>query len=524
MSRRAGITLLAAALALVAVRATDFGDRGLRNVFSALAALVLVAVALVVFARAEGVSRRLRRSVLAGLAVLGVAAGVLVRVDGFDGELVPSFRWRLADHARPAVPAPASSARPLGGPSPADFPGFLGPRRDNTVPGVRLARDWDAHPPRVLWRGPIGSGWGAFAVAGGRAFVLEQVGDEQRASARAADDGTLLWSTRLDRSFAHPLGGEGPGATPTVVLDGDGGGRVFALTSHGILAALDARDGALLWSHDLVLEGGWDAAREAEFGPYGRSHSPLRVEDLVIVPQGGDPEHGGAGLVAFDAASGVRRWAGPPRDFSCSSPALATLGGEPQVLVLNEATASGHALADGRLLWEHPFPGRTSADPNVSQPVALPDGRVLLSKGYGQGGQLLALLPRADGTFETRVEWSSRRLLRTKMTNVVVHEDCIYALDDGMLECVAVADGALRWKEGRYGHGQMLLVGELLLLVSEEGELFLIDPSPERPDAVLGRAQVLEGKCWAHLAFADGVLYVRNAEECAAWVLATEPG
>jgi outer membrane protein assembly factor BamB len=242
------------------------------------------------------------------------------------------------------------------------------------------------------------------------------------------------------------------------------------------------------------------------------------VGELVIVPAGGD-----AGLVAFELGSGARRWASPARHFSQASPALATLLGQPQVLCVNEASLSGHALEDGRLLWEHPWPGRTSAEANVSQAVPLEPARVLVSKGYGGGGLLLELAPGPADGIKVRERWHVPRYLRTKFTNVVLHGGHVYALDDGLLECVELESGARRWKEGRYGHGQILRAGEELLVCSEEGEVALLAPSPARPNDVLGRFQALEGKSWAHLALAGNLLVLRNAEECAAWELPIAP-
>jgi len=88
---------------------------------------------------------------------------------------------------------------------------------------------------------------------------------------------------------------------------------------------------------------------------------------------------------------------------------------------------------------------------------------------------------------------------------------------------VELATGERRWKDGAYGHGQLLLAGELLLVVSEEGEVLCVEASPERPNAVLGRFSALEGKCWGTPALAGAVLVLRNAEECAAWELPLEP-
>ncbi len=501
------------------VRALDpFGDRGMDNVVSALLAAALALGVLVAFARRRSPRQRL---VLSGALVLVAAAALtLLRVEGVSAEMVPELAWRFG--ARPPAAAPAEPGRlVLAAPAPSDFPGFLGARRDNAVPAARLARDWSTRPPQRLWQAPIGAGWSAFAVAGGHLFTLEQDAEAQRASARSAASGALGWSTELDESFEHVLGGDGPRATPWVELE-EGGGRVYALTAWGKLACLDAASGAILWHHDLLAEHGLTRAEERERAQYGRSASPLVVGELVVVPAGGTGARG-AGLVAFDKRSGALRWRSPPRHFSHSSPAYAELAGVAQILCVNEDSLSAHAPQDGRILWEHPWPGTTSGDANVSQPVPVPPASVLISKGYGGGALLLALEPGAEGTLAPRELWRDGRVLRTKLTNVVVHSGFVYGLDDGMLVCVELTSGARRWKDGRYGHGQILLAGELLLVMSEEGEVFLLEPDPERPNAVLASFQGLSGKSWAHLALADGVLYLRNAEECAAWALPRAP-
>ena len=139
-----------------------------------------------------------------------------------------------------------------------------------------------------------------------------------------------------------------------------------------------------------------------------------------------------------------------------------------------------------------------------------------------QGALLVELVARADGTFDVRELWRDKRILRTKFTNVVLHGGHAYGLDEGILECVELASGRVLWKEGRYGHGQILLAGELLLVVAEEGEVLLIAARPDRANEVLGRFQALEGKTWNNPALAGELLVVRNAEEMAVWRLALE--
>ena len=198
---------------------------------------------------------------------------------------------------------------------------------------------------------------------------------------------------------------------------------------------------------------------------------------------------------------------------------MATIAGVEQVLILNEASVSGHWLESGEVLWEFPRPGVTSADPNVSQAVAVPPDRVFVSKGYGLGGALLELSPGPGGEMNVREIWASSRVMRTKFSNVTIYDGHIYGLSDGILECVDLATGERVWKHGRYHHGQILRVNDLLLVLSEDGEVFLVEASPLRRDNVLGQFHALSGKTWNNFALYGPYLVVRNGEEAAAFRL-----
>ncbi|MCB9891024.1 MAG: PQQ-binding-like beta-propeller repeat protein [Planctomycetes bacterium] len=506
------------------VRIADpFGDQGMKNVMSAIGVLVAFVLWLVWFATRSAVPARIRIGSLVTLVSFLIAGAVLFRFEGVRGSMIPAFSWRWSGRGAPLVPEADTTKRAgLTVTASTDFPGFLGARRDATVRGVRLARDWDARPPRLLWRRDVGKAWSGFAIVGSVAVTQEQRGETEIVSAYDLEAGTILWTHSESAHKSHVVGGEGPRATPTIQ-----DGFVYALGATGILVCLDGADGKLVWRRHLPSDFGLKPEQEERLVEYGRSTSPLIVGDDVIVPVGGEAPAAMPGIVALDKRTGAIRWQGPPRHVSCSSPSFERLAGRDQILVVNEDTVTGHDPANGSMLWEFPWKGRTSADPNCSQARVVGTDRVFVSKGYGAGCALFRIVASTDGTanekngLPMRVEplWSSRRSLRTKFTNVVFFEGHAFGLSDGILECVELERGERVWKAGRYGHGQILLVTDTLLLLSEEGELLLLEASPERADHVIARMQVLDGITWNTLALSGDRLVVRNANEAAAYRL-----
>jgi outer membrane protein assembly factor BamB len=233
----------------------------------------------------------------------------------------------------------------------------------------------------------------------------------------------------------------------------------------------------------------------------------------VIVSAGGRENRS---LVAYDAASGEPVWAGGTGGPSYSSPILVELAGRRQIVILNDRTIAGHDPETGALLWEHPWP---PGSPSVTSPVPLPGDRLLVSAGYGIGSKVFRIARGADGALHAQMEWETTRL-KSKFANIVVHESWVYGLDDGVLTCLDPATGERKWKGGRYGHGQLLLVEDVLLVQTEDGEIVLLEPSPEGARE-LTRFAVLDGKTWNPPALAGRHLVVRNDREAAVYELPT---
>jgi outer membrane protein assembly factor BamB len=484
------------------VKIWGFGEQtGQGRVTATLAAIVVgLLLGLIWLLLLSRLPWRRRFLALAGVLLIGLLCGFAFRIRGVSGNLVPQVEWRWAARGGDEV---AGGAARLEGPT-GDYPQFLGPDRNATVGAVALAAGWDTRTPREIWRRSIGEGWSAFAVAGRIAVTQEQRGEEELVTAYDLASGERLWEHADAGRYETTIAGVGPRATPTIEE-----GRVYALGALGRLNALDLATGRALWSRDLAGE---LALKTPE---WGRPSSPLVVDGLVVTAVGGR----GRALVAFDAVDGELRWQAGDDDVGYSSPTLVTLAGRRQIVIFNRASVAGHDVETGALLWSFPWSAR---QPNVALPVAIGEDRLLVSSGYGEGSRLLKIEARGGESFAARVVWESPRL-KAKFTNVVVHDGFVYGLDDGVMVCLDPATGERCWKRGRYGHGQVILVDDLLLVQTEDGDVVLLDPNPNEPRE-LGRFAAFDGKTWNCPALVGRYLLLRNHREAALFELPLTAG
>ena len=443
-------------------------------------------------------------------AVLGVVFA-LVRIDETSGDVVPKLAWRWTP--KHDVTLAGEFADLVGGTAdllstaPDDYPQFLGPDRHAVVAGPQLARDWSSDPPREIWRRPIGAAWSSFAIVGNYAVTQEQRGENELVVCYELATGKPVWFHADKVRFEETLAGVGPRSTPTAA-----DGHVYTMGALGLLNCLDGATGKPIWSHDVASENDADTL---ELKPqWGKSCSPLVVDDAVVVSAGG-PE--GKSLVTYQRLTGDLLWHAGDDPSSYSSPHLATLAGKRQIVIVNRQSVVGHDPADGHILWRYKWP---MPNPKCAQPLVTGDDTVLVSGGYGLGSALLRLLPESDGGFEVEQAWPERNLrnLKSKFADMILRDEFVYALDDGVLACIEAGNGKRRWRGGRYGHGQLLMVGDLLLVLAENGELALVDPQP-KSFVELGKIPALAGKTWNTPAISGNKLLVRNHEEAACYEL-----
>jgi outer membrane protein assembly factor BamB len=450
------------------------------------------------------------------LAVLALSWGyfTLIRMDGVDGDLHTTIRWRweptpeevfLKERAREArarssAPRPSSpSSLSL---SAGDWPAFRGPDRDGVIPGVRITTDWKTTPPKLLWRRRVGPAWSSVIVIGDRLFTQEQRGDEETVVCYEAATGKEVWARGDAVRFWEAVSGAGPRATPTFAA-----GRLFTMGATGRLTCRDAATGEHLWSHDVAAE---TPARPPR---WGYSSSPLVVDDLVIAFAGGESERN---LLAYRTDSGELAWTAPASHNSYSSPQLAMLGGRPHCLLLGDRGLTAVDPATGKALWQ--YGEVTEGEPRAMQPHVLGSSQLLVGNLNGTGVSLVDVKHDGD-EWKVSETWSTSQM-KPEFPDFVVHGGCAYGFDGAFFCCLDLASGDRRWKEGRYGHGQVMLLPEqsLLLVVAENGSVVLLAADPEQ-HREFGRIRALKEKTWNHPVIAHGRLYVRNDEEMACYEL-----
>jgi len=485
-------------------------------------------------AASRGLTAAPRSVALVTAVLIACASLAVIRTDGISGDGNFNFHWRWSPTAEdkllaqertdPPPVAPVSAAPPVATPTPdpvatqpaketlapavvatapaprADWSGFRGPDRNSTVRGVRIETDWTKSPPAKLWQRQVGPGWSSFAVDGDLFFTQEQRGNDEIVGCYRVSTGEPVWRHKDAVRFYESNGGAGPRATPTIHND-----RVYAFGATGILNALDERTGRLIWTHDVAKE------TEKPVPMWGFTSSPLVFDDMVIVAAAGR-------MAAYELATGKTRWLGPDGGGSYGSPHLATIGGVPQVLLLSSTGTTSVAPSTGSVLWKHEWSEGTS----IVQPALTADGDVLVNTITAMGGvglRRLTIAHEAAG-WTAKERWTSSGL-KPYFNDFVVHKGHAFGFDGTILAAINLEDGKRAWKGGRYGAGQLVVLPDqdLLLVLSEEGDLVLVSATPDK-FTELAKARGIEGKTWNHPVLVGDVLLVRNGEQMAAYRLA----
>jgi outer membrane protein assembly factor BamB len=435
----------------------------------------------------------------------------------------PSLRCPMVMSAKPAPKPPVitlatvfSFLLAVCSSSATEWPQYRGGNHDGTSVD-RIQKQWANTGPREVWRVPCTNGLSSFAVAGGRALtqIRRSAGAEDREVCVCLDikTGKEIWAA--DIGPAEYNGGvgrdDGPRSTPT--LQGD---RAYVLSSFLVLCCLDARTGASLWSKDLVsLYGGsvigWQNAA-----------SPLLEDDLIFVNCNSPSQS----LLALKAADGTLAWRSQSERMTQSTPVSVVLLGLPQVIFASQTGLVSLNRTNGTRLWKAPYPFTYSTSLAASPLVH--SNIVFLSANYSMGS-FASRVSRSGDSWTATPIWTNASYKAHWMSSVA-HDGFIFGLfgssTSASLKCLDLLSGTQKWSVAGFGCGGTILVDKALMILSEKGDLVLVEPTPSAYSekarwTVFQNYDPDANKCWNVPTVSDGMVYLRSTAEAACLDLST---
>jgi outer membrane protein assembly factor BamB len=450
-----------------------------------------------------------RRFTFVALLTCAVLAVSACSRGGNDAHYAELEKQRQEQAAQPAPstptapsPSPSASASPSPGQTPAEtarnyWTNFRGPKRDARYEEATISTNWPANGLPVLWKQPVGVGYASFVIADGKAYTIEQRRSQEVVAAYDMNNGRELWTQKWNAEYTDSTG-DGPRATPTWDA-----GRLYALGATGEMRCLDANSGSVIWGKNILTD------NQAKNLPWAMAASPLIVDDKVIVLPGGTS---GKSVVAYNKNNGAPVWRVLNDTQAYVSPMLVELAGRRQIVVVSASRVVGLAPENGALLWEYPWD--TDNGINVSQPIMVDRNRFFISSGYGKGAALVEV-KGSGNSFTASTVWENTNM-KNKFNSSVLYNGYIYGLDEGILVCLDVNTGERKWKDGRYGYGQIILAGNHLIVTSDKGDVALVKATPSAYTEV-ARFTAVQGQTWNYPAIDNGRLLVRNSNEMAAY-------
>ncbi len=388
----------------------------------------------------------------------------------------------------------------------ADWPQWLGPRRDGSTP-EKVVPWKESEPPKVLWREAVGQGFGAPVVAGGKVFVHARARDKEEEEVLALDaaTGKVVWKDSYPRPPYRSLLGSGPRATPAVA-----GKRLYTMGINGFLSCYDVENGKRLWQADLYKQ------FNAELPNFAVCCSPLVVGDRVIVSVGGK----GRCVVALKADTGAVQWQSLDDAASTSSPVLFAAGERPRgaapdVVFMTPLRLVGLDPIDGGLRWEHPM----VFQPQGTSPTPVASGDRLVASTQAHGALAVRVAAKDDRP-AAEAAWQNKEM-KSYFSSGVAAGDLLYLVTNTVepvpsatLSCLEARTGKPLWAREKVGyfHAGVVRTGDgKLLVLSDAGLLTLLEVDAKEAREV-ARAKVCGGTL-VNPALAGGRLVVRDDKE-----------
>jgi outer membrane protein assembly factor BamB len=380
-----------------------------------------------------------------------------------------------------------------------DWPQWRGPNRDGKAAGFTAPKEW----PKELtqkWKVTVGLGDASPAVVGNKLYVFVRQDTDEVIRCLDATNGKELWSEKYEvAKVSGPSASvhSGPRSSPTVA-----DGKVLTLGVSGVVSCVDAATGKLAWRKD-DFSGAWPRFYTAS--------SPIVADGLCIAQLGGESN---GGIVAYDLATGDQKWKWTGDGTAYASPVILTVSGTKMVVALTAKKIVGLGVADGKLLWEAPFPVQ-GMNYNAATPIV--DGQTVIFAGAGRGTKAVKIEKTADG-FAAKELWSNPDN-GVQFDSPVLKGGQIYGVSQrGVLFCLDAQSGKTLWTTelGGRGFGSIVDAGSVLLALTPKGDLTVFEPSDKEFKKVTGY-KVTDTDTYAYPVLADKGLFVKDKDSVLFW-------
>jgi outer membrane protein assembly factor BamB len=361
-----------------------------------------------------------------------------------------------------------------------DWPHYRGPNRDGIGHGKITSGEISPEP---LWKASIGIGFTSIAVTGGKVYVSGFTTDQDTLHCLDALNGQPLWTYKYPAKLDPNMYEGGPNSTPAIA-----DGFVYILGKQGHAACVDVATGKPRWAKNLAKE------LDASEPRWGFSGSPTVLGNTVYFNVG---SHG----CAVDAQTGKIIWktGGDEAGYASLIPMPAV---NPEaILVFTGNSLAGVHPKTGKTLWEHPW--TTQYAVNAADPL-FRGTQIFVSSAYNYG---CALIDISSGK---PVEVWRNQVMRNHFNASVLIDDHLYGVDEDAFKSMTWKTGKETWSQKGIGKGSLIAVDKKLIILSQKGELIIAEANPKKFTEIT-RAQILSGKCWSSPAFANGIVYCRNA-------------
>jgi outer membrane protein assembly factor BamB len=383
----------------------------------------------------------------------------------------------------------------------ADWPQHLGPNRDGHSSETGLLRNWPKDGPTQVWTKDVGRGWAGPTVAGERLIVFHRVGDEEVVECLDPATGKERWKSAYRTRYVDDFNfDDGPRATPLIA-----DGRVFTLGADGDLRAWELNSGKGIWDRNIIKD------YRVPKGFFGAATSPMIADGKLLINVGVK----GAGVVAFDPATGKEIWKASDDGVSYSSPVVGKLDGEELAVFFTRQGLLALVPKSGEVRYQYPWRPRINASVNAATPI-VSDNRVYISTSYSTGA---VVLEAKKGKLEE--VWQGDNIISNHYNTPVLVKGHLYGIDgrqeggQAQLRCVDWNTGKVKWSKEAFGCSAFIAADGLILATPENGDVVLIEPSPDSYKE-LARASVLNSPVRALPALSGSKLFVRDGKKLVA--------